>query len=54
MNADLKNFIAAYLRVVLMTLAPMALTAFLTIPYSLGEHIDGLTGTGASLGRHMT
>ena len=36
MNTDLKNFVVAYLRVVVMALVPMVLTAFLSIPYSLG------------------
>jgi hypothetical protein len=38
MNADLKNFVAGYLRIVLIATVPIALTAFLSIPYSLGGH----------------
>lgn len=38
MNADLKNFVASYLRIVLVTLMPVAMVAFLSIPYSLGGH----------------
>jgi hypothetical protein len=38
MPQDLKNFVVLYLRVVVMALLPLALTAFLSIPYSLGGH----------------
>ena len=38
MPQDLKHFVNLYLRVVLMSLTPIALTAFLCIPYSLGGH----------------
>ena len=54
MNADLKNFMATYVRVVLMTLMPMALTAFLSIPYSLGGHPGDATETGTLSSQHMT
>lgn len=38
MNTDLKQFVLSYLRVVLMALMPLAITAFLTMPYILGGH----------------
>jgi hypothetical protein len=38
MNADLKQFVMTYLRVVAMALMPLAVTAFLTMPYILGGH----------------
>jgi hypothetical protein len=38
MNADLKRFVVSYLRVVAMALMPLAVTAFLTMPYILGGH----------------
>jgi hypothetical protein len=38
MNADLKKFVVTYLRVVVMALMPLAVTAFLTMPYILGGH----------------
>ena len=38
MNADLKTFITALLRVVLPTLLVVATVAFTTLPYSLGHH----------------
>ena len=54
MNADLKNFMATYVRVVLMTLMPMALTAFLSIPYSLGGHPGDTLETRTLSSQHMT
>jgi hypothetical protein len=38
MHQDLRNFVNLYLRVVVMSLIPIAFTAFLCIPYSLGGH----------------
>jgi hypothetical protein len=38
MNVDLKEFVMTYLRVVAMALMPLAVTAFLTMPYILGGH----------------
>jgi len=38
MNTDLKQFVVTYLRVVAMSLIPLAITAFLTTPYILGSH----------------
>jgi len=38
MNADLKQFVVSYLRVVAMALMPLAVTAFLAVPYILGGH----------------
>jgi hypothetical protein len=38
MNADLKEFVVSYIRVVVMSMMPLAITAFLTIPYILGGH----------------
>jgi len=38
MNADLKRFVVSYLRVVAMALMPLAITAFLSMPYILGGH----------------
>ena len=54
MNADLKDFMGSYLRVVLMTLMPMALTAFLSIPYSLGGHPGEPVASATDSGQHMT
>jgi hypothetical protein len=54
MNADLKNFMAAYLRIVLMTLMPIALVAFLSIPYSLGGHPGEPTAAANGSDLHMT
>jgi hypothetical protein len=54
MNTDLKAFIASYLRVVLMALLPLALTAFLSIPYTLGGHPGESIAKGSTTDQHMT
>ncbi len=38
MNIDLKAFIFQWLRIALMTLMPVAFTAFVTMPYTMGGH----------------
>jgi hypothetical protein len=38
MNTDLKAFVFQLLRVAVMTLMPVAFTAFATMPYTLGGH----------------
>lgn len=55
-NQDLRSFLAELGRVSLMALAPVILTAFLTIPMSLGGH-PGEAWTAArsvAIERHMT
>lgn len=54
MHADLKNFVAAYLRIVLIALVPIVLVAFLTIPYSLGGHPGEPLAQASNAPRHMT
>ena len=54
MNTDLKNFVVAYLRVVVMALVPMVLTAFLSIPYSLGGNPGDPYARAQSSDQHMT
>ena len=54
MNADLRNFVVAYLRVVVMALAPMALTAFLSIPYNLGGFPGDPVARVQTVDQHMT
>jgi hypothetical protein len=54
MNVDLKNFVSAYLRVVVVALVPLALTAFLTIPYSLGGHPGEPVAREHTSAQHMT
>jgi hypothetical protein len=54
MNANLKDFIKSYMGVVLMTLLPIALTAFLSIPYSLGGHPGDVRSTSTDVDQHMT
>ena len=54
MNSSLRLFVTQYLRVVLATLAPVVLIAFLSIPVALGGHADETLSTRAALTQHMT
>jgi hypothetical protein len=54
MHQDLRNFVVLYLRVVVVALLPIALTAFLSIPYSLGGHPGDLITRSAIADLHMT
>ena len=54
MHQDLKNFVVVYLRVVVMALLPLAVTAFLSIPYSLGGHPGDFMARNANAQWHMT
>jgi hypothetical protein len=54
MNQDLKDFMAAYLRVVIMALVPIALTAFLTVPFMLGWHAEEMSVPSRVANAHMT
>ncbi|MDO9314075.1 MAG: hypothetical protein Q7T97_05985 [Burkholderiaceae bacterium] len=38
MHTSLKNFMRQFTAVVLMSLVPVALVAFLSIPFTLGHH----------------
>jgi len=54
MHQDLKNFLAKYLRVVLLSFLPVVITSFLSIPYVLGGHPgEPLVRSGPS-DLHMT
>jgi hypothetical protein len=54
MNSDLRYFLNRLIGVVGMTLVPVVLTAFLTIPFNLGRYPgEGGASQGAAL-RHMT
>ena len=54
MHQDLKNFVVLYLRVVVLTLVPLVLTAFMSIPYSLGGHPGEITPRSSIANLHMT
>jgi len=54
MNADLKEFVVSYLRVVAMALMPLAITAFLTMPYILGAHPGEPVQRVDQIDAHMT
>lgn len=53
MPAELRSFLATWLTAVLFTLMPVAFTAFVAIPYSLGHHPGEPAAPDAPL-RHMT
>jgi hypothetical protein len=52
MNTDLKSFVFQWLRIVLMALMPVAFTAFVTMPYTMGGHPGEVRVE--PLNRHMT
>jgi hypothetical protein len=55
MNTSLKNFLHQYLGVVLATLIPVILIAFLSIPVTLGGgHADDFFAANAPVAQHMT
>lgn len=53
MPADLRLFLAAWLAAVMFTLMPVAVTAFVSIPWSLGHHPGEPAAPDAPV-RHMT
>lgn len=56
MNADLKSFAIEWVRVAAATLVPVVLTAFVSMPQTLGRHPGEPCATSAcaELQRHMT
>ena len=54
MDNDLRTFIARWLGTVAMVLVPVVLTAFVTMPLSLGRHPGEPVPQGSTLLRHMT
>lgn len=54
MNPDLRQFIAQWLRTALMAGIPVILTAFLSIPLSLGAHPGDPGASGRDAPTHMT
>jgi hypothetical protein len=54
MNIYLRSFIQQYLRVVLATLVPVILIAFMSIPVSLGGHPGVTLSANAPFTQHMT
>jgi hypothetical protein len=54
MNTDLKQFVVTYLRVVALALMPLAVTAFLTMPYILGGHPGELQTRADQTNVHMS
>jgi hypothetical protein len=54
MHPSLKHFIRQYLGVVMTTLVPVVLTAFLTMPFILSGHPGEPRAADAMVARHMT
>lgn len=54
MHQDLKNFIWLYLRTVFMTMMPLALVAFISIPYTLGGAPGDPVASISGADSHMT
>ncbi len=54
MHKELFSFAAQWLRVAVMTLVPVVLTAFLTIPWNLGGYPGQGSISIAAGERHMT
>ena len=53
-NQDLKSFLWQWLRVALMTLAPVVFVAFASMPYALGGHPGEHTLATVHSDGHMT
>jgi hypothetical protein len=54
MGAHNPNFVSQFLGVVMASLLPVVLTAFLSIPFNLGGHPGEPRSAGDSAQRHMT
>ena len=55
MDPDLKTFVLSFVRVVVLSLLPVILTAFFSMPLVLGHHPgESQGGTTGIVGRHMT
>lgn len=54
MNQDLTSFSAQWLRVAIMTLVPVILTTFISIPMNLGGHRGDTMAAVVTSDGHMT
>lgn len=54
MHADLRDFLARLTGTVVMTLVPVVLIAFLSMPMSLGRHPGEPLASAEVTARHMT
>ena len=54
MQPDLRDFLASLFRTIVMTLVPVALIAFLTMPSSLHHHIGTRGNVIEAAPQHMT
>jgi hypothetical protein len=54
MDSSLSKFVSQFLGVVLATLVPVILMAFVSIPYSLGGHPGDVRTAESRTSQHMT
>ncbi len=54
MHPQLDNFVRLYIGAVLITLIPVILTAFMSMPFNLGRHPGETPQQVTDMGRHMT
>jgi len=54
MTPSLRAIVLPFFRVVVAALVPVALAAFLTIPFNLGGHPGEARAADVSAGQHMT
>jgi hypothetical protein len=54
MHSHLDNFLRQFTGVVLISLVPVVLTAFLTMPFNLGRHPGETPSPTTDVIRHMT
>ncbi len=54
MDTSLRSFLQQYIGVVLATLVPVILIAFMSIPVTLGGHPDAANTANAPFTQHMT
>jgi hypothetical protein len=54
MSTSLHSFIRQFTGVVIATLVPVVLVAFLTIPFTLGGHPGEMRPSDALVGQHLT
>ena len=54
MDSSLRFFIEQFIAVVVVTLLPVLLIAFMTIPTSINSHVHDLAGNHVTISQHMT
>lgn len=54
MQVDLHDFLTRFIRTVVMTLVPVAMLVFFTMPASMHHHIGAPTSVAEEAPQHMT